>query len=110
MNSIFTTFIRNCKAIWFIKKKNFWNYFLIATCSLYCGFILGNLFGTFLNLLRTKITWDFNILIIIIFIFEILNYFIYKKKIFNTVILIILKNFQIGLLFGFFIDAFKVGS
>ena len=110
MHKNFTTFSRKWKEIWFIKKKNFWNYFLIATCSLYSGFILGNLFGTFLNLLRTQITWDFSLLIIIILTFELLNYFIYTKEFFNKILLIILKNLQIGLLFGFFIDAFKVGS
>ena len=110
MNKTFTTLSRKWKKTWFIKKNNFWNSFLIATCSLYCGFIFGNLFGTFLNLLRTKITWDFSLLIMILLTFELLNYFIYTKKIFNKILLILLKNLQIGLLFGFFIDAFKVGS
>ena len=95
--------------------------FLESACSFYLGFIIGNLFGTFLNFLRNKIIWDGIILIIIIFFFEFLNFIIYNKnqlapqassipKFLNKKLLIILKNFQIGILFGFFIDAFKVGS
>lgn len=106
LNNNFINFIRKCRDIWFIKK----NYFLIASCSLYGGFIIGNLFGTFLNYLRTKLTWDLSILILIIIVLDLLNFLIYKKKMFKPNLLIILKNFQIGLLFGFFIDAFKVGS
>lgn len=95
--------------------------FLESACSFYLGFIFGNIFGTFLNFLRNKIIWDGIILIIIIFFFEFLNFIIYNKKqlapqassipkFLNKKLLIILKNFQIGILFGFFIDAFKVGS
>lgn len=104
-----------------LKIKNFSNYFLESACSFYLGFIIGNLFGTFLNFLRNKIIWDGIILIIIIFFFEFLNFIIYHKKqlapqepsipkFMNKKLFIILKNLQIGILFGFFIDAFKVGS
>ena len=104
-----------------LKIKNFSNYFLESACSFYLGFIIGNLFGTFLNFLRNKIIWDGIILIIVIIFFEFLNYIIYNKKRFavqvpsilkfqNKKLLIIFKNIQIGILFGLFIDAFKVGS
>lgn len=122
--------------------------FLESACSFYLGFIIGNLFGTFLDLLRNQMIWDGLILITIILFFEFINFIIYNKKqvrrsadivrfadpfdeesrqrrdlgrttikaqapsfkFQNKKLLIILKNFQIGILFGFFIDAFKVGS
>lgn len=119
--------------------------FLESACSFYFGFIIGNLFGTFLDLLRNQMIWDGLILITIILFFEFINFIIYNKKqvrrsadsappfdeesrqrrdlgrttikaqapsfkFQNKKLLIILKNFQIGILFGFFIDAFKVGS
>ena len=98
------------------KIRNFYKFFLESSCSFYLGFLIGNLFGTFLNFLRNKIIWDGIILLIIILFFEFINFIIYKKKNFitsifqNKKLLIILKNLQIGILLGFFIDAFKVGS
>ena len=122
------------------KIKNFSNYFLESACSFYLGFILGNLFGTFLTFFRNQIFWDGILLMTIILLFEFLNFIIYKKKgplgtfywsapkktglrgedppprgkpsskFQNKKLFIILKNLQIGLLFGLFIDAFKVGS
>nr|AYC64693.1 hypothetical protein Ycf20 [Halimeda minima] len=66
--------------------------------SFYLGLIIG-------NLLRTKIAW------FLIFFFEFLNFMIYSPSInINKKILIIFKNLQIGILLGFFLDAFKVGS
>lgn len=102
----------------FSKRKNFSNDFLKSTCSFYFGFVIGNLFGTFLNFLRNKIFWDGMILLIIISFLELINFFIYNTKHFRKSIfklnyrkiLIVFKNFQIGTLFGLFIDAFKVGS
>ena len=124
------------------KIKDFSNSFLKSACSFYLGFILGNLFGTFLKFFRNQIIWDGIILITIIFLFEFLNFIIYIKKAPLGVFLgnfpkrrrpskasskfpnkkllplsfrrksnyIILKNFQMGILLGLFIDAFKVGS
>lgn len=96
----------------FIKKflKKVKNYFLESICSFYLGFYLGNLFSSLLNNIRNKIIWDGIILLIIIYILETFNYIIYLKKFKNKKLLIILKSLQIGILLGFFIDAFKVGS
>lgn len=106
----------------FSKNKNFSNDFLKSTCSFYFGFVIGNLFGTFLNLLRNKIVWDGIILFMIILLLELMNFLIYNPKRESTFklhsgflnqnrkILIVFKNFQIGTLFGLLIDAFKVGS
>ena len=70
--------------------------------SFYLGLIIG-------NLLRTKIAW------FLIFFFEFLNFVIYSPLAFSTSkkykkLLMVLKNIQIGILLGFFLDAFKVGS
>lgn len=110
------------------KIKGAKTQFLESACSFYLGFIIGNLFGTFLDLLRNKIIWDGIILITIIFFFEFLNFIIYNKKqarrrgrtpikaqgpsskFQNKKLFIIFKNLQIGILFGLFLDAFKVGS
>lgn len=152
-HTFFNQFSQNLNLILF-KIKMARAQFLESACSFYLGFIIGNLFGTFLDLLRNKIIWDGIILITIIFFFEFINFIIYNKKqaqrwagsappfdeesrqqdlgrttiwsplgtnrrrkarapsfkFQNQKLLIILKNFQIGILFGFFIDAFKVGS
>ena len=127
--------------LFLFKIKRAKTQFLESACSFYLGFIIGNLFGTFLDLLRNKIIWDGIILITIIFFFEFLNFIIYNKKqarrstgsdppttfatfedwsgspikaqapsFQNKKLFIIFKNLQIGILFGFFLDAFKVGS
>ena len=95
------------KKKFFSKSKNF---FLESICGFYFGFVIGNLFGTFLSFLRNKIAWDGTILLFLILFFEVVNFIIYKKKILNKKLLIFIKNIQIGVLLGFFIDAFKVGS
>nr|YP_009519437.1 hypothetical protein Ycf20 [Rhipiliopsis peltata]AYC65509.1 hypothetical protein Ycf20 [Rhipiliopsis peltata] len=84
--------------------------FLESICTFYISFLIGNSFGTFLIFMRKKIIWDGAILILLILFFELLNSIIYKKKNWNKKLLIIFKNIQIGILLGFFIDAFKVGS
>ena len=76
--------------------------------SFYLGLIIG-------NLLRTKIAW------FLIFFFEFLNFVIYspftqigssgvRSSMQYKKLLMVLKNIQIGILLGFFLDAFKVGS
>lgn len=105
-------FFKFSKKSFFFNLKKIDKYFLAAACSLYFGFVIGNLFGTFLIFLRNTIIWDGMSLIFIILFLEIINSIIYniklKKK--RFLFFLILRNFQIGLLLGFFIDAFKVGS
>jgi hypothetical protein len=82
--------------------------FSIGLFSIFFGFIFGNIFGTFLYFLRHYILWDGLLIFLLLFCFELFNYLYYRKK-----KLSFLKNlnfFKIGLLFGFFVDAFKVGS
>ena len=89
------------------------------------GFLVGNLFGTFLNTLRFFFIWDVFIIFILIGLLEILNYIVYhtrNRPVFlspfeatrNLVptefVVQFLNFFKIGLMIGFFVDAFKVGS
>ncbi len=108
----------------FRKKFSFFQMsFSSAIFFLFSGFLGGNLFGTFLNGIRIFLPWDGFIVLSFLFFVEILSYiryhmegrfflllwklpFSYQKRIFW-------KNFnflKIGLMLGFFIDAFKVGS
>lgn len=106
------------------------------------GFLIGNLFGTFLNTIRKHIMWDGAVILFLISIIEISNYNVYhyKNRSFLSVRLkkkekvrfsldtdqrglsrvrpkvskqLFWKSFnffKIGLMVGFFVDAFKVGS
>ena len=138
-------FVFKLKEKTYIFKKSFTMSFFI----LLAGFLFGNLFGTFLNILRFFIPWDGFILLLILLILEIISFLSYQKKYsfftqqpknsnpinkniinqsashekdFSAEGFLLLKknenrliyknlNFmKIGLMFGFFIDAFKVGS
>lgn len=131
-------FVFKLKEKTYIFKKSFTMSFFI----LLAGFLFGNLFGTFLNILRFFIPWDGFILLLILLILEIISFLSYQKKYsffiqqpknshpinkniinqrnekyFSFLLLpenrLIYKNLnfmKIGLMFGFFIDAFKVGS
>ena len=90
-----------------IKQKNF---LFLPICCFYFGFLIGNLFGTFLRFLRNQFLWDGTVLLIILILFEILNFLISNKTFINQFCKKILKNIQFGIFLGFFIDAFKVGS
>ena len=102
----------------FERKVNGLNKFLSIT--LFCfflGFIVGNVFGTFLSGLRQVFHWDGFIILSLLGFIEITNYASYDPK--GKRAFFISRNefawkmcnfLKIGLLFGFFIDAFKVGS
>lgn len=109
----------------YLKSKNsfFKEVFSFALFTLFFGFLIGNLFGTFLNTIRSFILWDGLIIFIILFIMELLNFILYNKAkrffvIFqkisyyynNQIIWKSLNYLKIGIMFGFFVDAFKVGS
>ena len=103
-----------------IREKNF----TLALFFLFSGFLFGNIFGTFLVFIRKFVPWDGLIITITIFVMEIISYFRYHNKrnsIFNSKYRLIkplsvsklwknLNYLKIGLMLGFFIDAFKVGS
>ena len=117
------SFINQLKV--YLNKKNsfFKEVFSFALFTLFFGFLIGNLFGTFLNTIRFFLFWDGLIIFIILFIMEVLNFALYNKTkrffvIFkkisydpnNIIFWKSLNYLKIGVLFGFFIDAFKVGS
>ena len=141
--------------------------FSLVLFSLFAGFLSGNLFATFLDMLRFYLVWNGFVGIVLIFLIEIVNSLVYEaslprffKKLYglstksvgnrtgddsssfeqlssitvpqgrtSTKLLedirikkmgLLHKNilkceralnsFKIGLLFGFFVDSFKVGS
>ena len=109
----------------YLNRKNsfFKEVFSFALFTLFVGFLIGNLFGTFLNTIRSFIFWDGLIIFIILCIMELLNFILYNKakRFFviykkisyepnNQIIWKSLNYLKIGIMFGFFIDAFKVGS
>ncbi len=109
----------------YLNRKFFFfkEVFSFALFTLFVGFLIGNLFGTFLNTIRYFIFWDGLIVFIILSIMELLNFILYNKakRFFvisqkisyypnNQIIWKSLNYLKIGIMFGFFIDAFKVGS
>ena len=123
-------FIR--KLCFYLQKKIsfFKELFSFALFTLFFGFLIGNLFGTFLNTIRSFVLWDGLIIFIILFFMEFYNCFLYNRffKKVRDIPLFVLFSYKgdlflnnqmiwktinllkIGVLFGFFIDAFKVGS
>lgn len=90
---------------------------------LFFGFLLGNLFGTFLQSIRLIFHWDGFIVGGVLFCIELLSYIMYHRKGRSFFLIwrvpFTFRQFKfwrsvnylkIGLLLGFFIDAFKVGS
>jgi hypothetical protein len=115
------------------KEKFFFfqNSFSSSIFFLFFGFLFGNLFGTLLNGIRAFVYWDGFIVLSLIFFIEIISYITYHKegrsfffiwrfcashtsaKPFYYQRRLFWKSFnflKIGLMLGFFIDAFKVGS
>lgn len=122
------------------KEKNF----TLALFSVFSGFVVGNIFGTFLTVIRQLVPWDGLIIVALILTIEIISYFRYTsstkggrnklarllppssppsrstpggKKIeveeeekVSARIWRNLNYFKIGIMLGFFVDAFKVGS
>lgn len=83
---------------------------------LVCGFFLGNIFGTFLNSLRNIFPWDGLIILAFVFVCEFISFQAYRplpRRIMERVSFFSWRPWnlmKLGLLFGFFVDAFKVGS
>ena len=74
------TFFR--KILISFKEKFFFfqNSFSSSIFFLFFGFLVGNLFGTFLNAIRTFIYWDGFIVLILLFFIEIISYITYHKE------------------------------
>ena len=88
-------------------KKNI----LLLLFSLFIGFFIGNLFGTFVESFRKLHITDSILILILICLNEIINFLVYNPQLLpKTILYNILNAFKVGVLFGFFIDSFKVGS
>ena len=110
-------FIKKLKVYFYKKNLFFKEIFSFALFTLFFGFLIGNLFATFLNTIRSIVFWDGFIVFIVVATMESLNFVLYtkknllvqkkkKKKIFFKSV----KFLKIGVLFGFFIDDFNFGS
>lgn len=63
------------------KKMLFFEiYFAKGVFFLFFGFLLGNLFGSFLDIFRKLVIWDGFIVLLIILFQEFISYSIYKSK------------------------------
>nr|YP_009398217.1 hypothetical protein [Thaumatella adunca]ARW67403.1 hypothetical protein [Thaumatella adunca] len=83
-------------------------FFNINILSLMLGFFFANILSTV-----PAQTGDWNIMsgAIIVTFNELLNKIIYKKKYINKILLLsLLNNIKIGIIYGLFVDAFKLGS
>jgi len=106
----------------FLRRKlfRFQTLFRNSLLWLSIGFIFGSVFATFLPFLRELFIWDGFIIFSILLFSEIISYIIYHfegRKFFFFEILPknrtpweMINIFKNGLLFGLFVDAFKVGS
>lgn len=80
------------------------------------GFFIGNIFGTFLNSLRNIFPWDGLIILVFVFVCEFISFQTYRplpRRVTEQPLFFSWRPWnlmKLGLLFGFFVDAFKVGS
>jgi hypothetical protein len=102
------------------KLFRFQTLFINSLLSLFVGFIFGSVFATFLPFFRELLLWDGFVIFSILLFSEIISYIIYHfegRKFFffeirpkNRTPWEMINIFKTGLLFGLFVDAFKVGS
>lgn len=93
-----------------LRFSMFYQGFSFSIFFLFLGFMCGNLFGTFLPFIRLWIAWDGLIITTLLLIIEGINYISFHCKRVNQVAFRLLNFYKLGILLGFFIDAFKVGS
>lgn len=113
--------------------------FSLVLFSALFGFLVANIFGTFLTTLRNYVVWDGFIIVGLVVFVETINLSVYKvfksvpfiedaRGVLNTkesaftlrnrnslrkrnfLLCQLLNSFKLGLLLGFFVEAFKVGS
>lgn len=91
--------------------------------SLFFGFLLANIFGTFLGILRCAAIWDGFVIFGLVVFVELISCARYQTLQPPPIDVVsfastrnrdlfwrFTNNFKIGLLLGFFVEAFKVGS
>lgn len=97
--------------------------FATMLLSLLLGFLLANIFGTFLGVLRCAAIWDGFVIFGLVVVTEVIScarYQILQPPPVGVVSFAsagnrnlfwrLTNNFKVGLLLGFFVEAFKVGS
>ena len=117
--------------------------FSLVLFSALLGFLVANIFGTFLTALRDYVVWDGFIIVGLVVFVETINLSVYKvfkpapfnfsafedaRGVLNNkespftlrnkksprrrsfLLCQLLNSFKLGLLLGFFVEAFKVGS
>lgn len=114
INTRFFKFIQQLEVLYQKKMQFFQKNFAFSIFILGFGFVCGNLFGTFLTFFRRFTSWDGTIIASTIVFIECINYLNYTQNSKNKSVIqtsfIFLNFYKIGLLLGFFTDAFKVGS
>ena len=98
-----------------IRFRRLRNNFLPMISVLLFGFLSGNLFGTVLTFVRRFVMWDGFVVALLITVIEVLSYLSYKPRHSKSLRTCsstakALNFFKVGMMIGFFVDAFKVGS
>ena len=90
----------------------FQNVFTTSIFYLFIGFVTGSGFCNILSLIRETQIWDGFVIFFMLFLFEKIGKRVYSqnKSKTSTQFLKFLNSWKTGVLLGFFVDAFKVGS
>ena len=88
----------------------FQNVFIASIFYLFIGFVTGSGFCTILSLIRETQVWDGFVIFFILLFFEKIGRRVYKQTQTKQSFLKLLNCWKTGILLGFFVDAFKVGS
>lgn len=100
----------------FLNSKSqfalFQNLFTASLFFLFIGFVTGSSFCTILGLIRHSNLWDGLVIIFMLVLFERIGKQVYNRvqSSKNTRFLKFINCWKTGILLGFFVDAFKVGS
>ena len=90
----------------------FQNVFTTSIFYLFIGFVTGSGFCNILSLLRDTQIWDGFVIFFMLFFFERIGKRVYNRSQTHSTqrFLKFLNCWKTGILLGFFVDAFKVGS
>jgi hypothetical protein len=116
LTNIYKSVEEKCKT----KIFRFQTLFIRSLLSLFLGFLTGSIFATFLPFFREFLHWDGFIILFLLSSSEFIAYVIYHKEDRKFLFFNFTPNdrtfwefsniFKNGVFFGFFVDAFKVGS
>lgn len=99
-----------------------YNHFSKLLCILLIGFLAGSMFAGIMSTIKKDFIWDGCVGTALILFTEMISYLTYREKNRFFLFFVISSNrldprfwrfaniFKIGLIFGFFVDAFKVAS